>query len=165
MPLPDVSQFERDLNMERVTFSARRRDLAAALRPFNPPEHALDRIVSYAEEFGAEEAARKLVDEPAFFELRANANDTALIALKANIEAVHASHQAMDHIVSTRENLLAQADPKRERVYVSFGREFTIDMPNRRIRYLDTGKTEALVMEDVAPRPEPAKNKQQDRKR
>lgn len=164
---PDVSLLDRELNMERVAFHAIRRSLANDLRPFQPPQQAEDHIISYAEEFGVEHTLGTLATEPATFGLNAPAGSAGLLALKDKVQALHASREAMDQIVSKREDILAKADPKRDRVYISFGREFTIDMANRRVRYVDTGKVEPLVLEEVAPSGEPAKaqSKQRDREK
>src|SRR5204863_1525324 len=57
----------------------------------------------------------------------------------------------LDVLIIERENILARSDHKRARVYISFGREFTLDIPNQQFRYVDTGEKEPLVVELVEP--------------
>lgn len=129
---PDVSHF----NSERMAFSGMRRDLRDALKGFSPPPDVDEHIISYAEEFGAEHAAKALAADPKQFELRANPNDPVLVGLKTKIKALHESNQRMDSLIIDREAILdaANTGKKRDKVYQLMGREFTLDMANKLVR-------------------------------
>jgi hypothetical protein len=67
------------------------------------------------------------------------------------------SSNTLDGLVAERENILAKADPKRTRVYISYGREFTFDVAKGTITYLDApDKPEKLHMEVVHTKDQPA---------
>ena len=114
----DVAPINRDLNTERIAFAALRRDLRAALQAFAPPPDVDERVLTFAEEFGAAHTAKALSTNPKQFGLAAKPRDPAFAALKPQIEALHASNERMTTLVVQRENILAQADPKRARVYI-----------------------------------------------
>jgi hypothetical protein len=60
-------------------------------------------------------------------------------------------------LVAARENILAKADPKRKRVYVHFGREFTMDMGKGTMTFLDApDKLEPLNLRAVHTKDQPA---------
>jgi hypothetical protein len=66
--------------------------------------------------------------------------------------------------------VLCKADPNRDRVYISYGREFTLDVAGGKIRYLDApDKPQALQLTLVDPRgpsgPQKAKDKRKKRDR
>lgn len=148
----DVAPINRALTTERIAFAKMRRELRAALHAFAPPPDVDERILTFAEEFGAGQAAKVLVAKPAQFGLAAKARDPALAALTPRIVALHASNERMTTLVVERENILGAADPSRQRVYVSFGREFTIDADHQLIRYVEGGETAPFVLERVEPR-------------
>ena len=68
---------------------------------------------------------------------------------------IDCSHD-LDRVVAERENILAKADPTRKRVYISYGREFTMDMKKGTITYLDApDKTEPLNLQVVHTKDQP----------
>ena len=69
---PDVSHLNRALDSERSAFSTMRRDLRDALKAFSPPADVDEHLISFAEEFGAEHAAKTLAAEVAQHRVRVN---------------------------------------------------------------------------------------------
>jgi hypothetical protein len=156
MQLPDVSQYNRDLNTERITFSNLRRELDTALLPFKPSDSVRHDILEHAEEFGTDRTLAKLASDPKHFGLTAKPNDPALAVLTPLVTSMRDSIEKMDAIISAREDILLKADPKRDRVFQIDGVEVVFDIPNQAVRYVGTDRTEPLMMEVVEPRAAPS---------
>jgi hypothetical protein len=152
MAAPDVTKLQQDIDNERLKFLGLRQKLATALGAFKPPAEMPDQLVAYAEEFGAEEAVKRLGTEPTHFKVDVPAAVRKEIS-PLLLSIVDASN-SLDSMIGQREEVLCAADPARERRYMSFGREFTLDASSKKIRYVDGGE-EPMNLVAVEPRHAP----------
>jgi hypothetical protein len=115
------------------------------------PKDVADDIISHADHYGAAYTAERLVAEPAFFELPANADPALLAKAASRVDALYASNNAMDKLLRCREDVLCAWDPQRERVVQLLGREVAVDLKGRTMRYANNGKVVPINVEDHQP--------------
>lgn len=165
--LPDVSQLDRELDAEKALFFGLKRDLRASLAGIKAPQDLEEQVISHAEEFGAAHTIDRLAKAPKTFDLAAAPDAAVLHLITPKVAALIASSTRMDALLAKRENTLAAADPKRSRVFIAHGREFTVDAKAKVLRYLDDRSTAPLQMTEVRARhaPKRAKQRESDRER
>jgi hypothetical protein len=134
MPAPDVSALERDIAIERARFLASRTQLGRVLYG-KAVDGAQDQILEYAEEYGVAEAVTRLGADPQHFGVKVDAATVAQVhpQLFSLLETTH----KLDGLVRQREDILCKADPSRKRVYMFYGREFTMDPDKQTMTFLD----------------------------
>ena len=156
--MADVDKLQQVIDNERLKFLGLRQKLTTTLAAFKAPQAATDHLISYAEELGPDNAVRKLGEDRKFFGVDVPPAVRREIA-PLMLQLVDTTY-SLGSLVAQRENILAEADPKRKRVYVHFGREFTMDMGKGTMTFLDApGKPQPLNLQVVHTKDQPAPSK------
>ena len=142
------------IDNDRIKFQGLRQKLMSKLAPFNPPAEAPDHLIAYAEELGSDAAIDRLAKDPKYFRL--DVPPAVRKEITPLVRSIIDISHSLDGLVAERENFLIKADPTRRRVYISYGREFTMDMRKGTITYLDApDKPEPLNLQVVHTRDQP----------
>lgn len=151
---PDLTMLRMIIDNDRIKFLGLRQKLMAKLAPFNASAETPDHLIAYAEELGTDAAIDKLAKDPKHF--RIDVPPAVRKEITPLVRAIIDISYDLDRMVAERENILVNADPTRRRVYISYGREFTMDMRKGTITYLDTpDKTEPLNLQVVHTKDQP----------
>jgi len=151
---PDITILQMIIGDERIKFLGLRQKLMEKLAPLNPPGETPDHLIAYAEELGTDAAIEKLSTDPKHF--RVDVPPAVRKEITPLVRSIIDSSYELDGLVAQRENFLAKADPRRKRVYISYGREFTVDMRKGTVTYLDApDKTEPLNLQVVHTKDQP----------
>jgi hypothetical protein len=141
MDILPAAQVQARIDKARQTYFDLKHELEDVLRPFTTDPMAALNILAYAEEFGADEAAMKLRHEPDSFDVSyaaAGIDEATAIQLENLVFDFADASRDLDFYTTMREDELQRADPKRLRVMVHDGREFTFNPRTKEWRYLDT---------------------------
>jgi len=141
MDILPAAQVQARIDKARQTYFDLKHQLEDALRPFTADPMAALNIVAYAEEFGADEAAMTLRQEPDRFGVTypaAGISEATAIQLDNLVFDFADASRDLDFYTSMREDARQLADPKHLRVMVHDGREFTFGSCTKEWRYLDT---------------------------
>lgn len=141
----DVAALNEQLGREKTAFEATRQALREALGPVKAPPDIGERLLSYAEEFGSENAVLMLKRSPKTFDIEGKVDRKTLAAVKPKVEQLAQSDRAMAGLVVRRENILTAGNPNHNRVYINNGREFTMNTRTGTVEYAD-GKVEKLEL-------------------
>jgi hypothetical protein len=147
--MTDVAKVQQDIDNERLKFLGLRQKLMTTLAAFKAPPETPDHLISFAEEFGPDQAVKKLGEDPKFF--RVDIPVAVRREISPLVLTLVDTSYSLDALVRHREEILCKADPRRERRYISYGREFTLDMGAKKIRYDDDGSSEPMNLVEGKP--------------
>src|SRR5258707_436977 len=159
--MTDVAKLQQNIDNERLKFLGLRQKLMTTLAAFKPPAEMPDHLIAYAEEYGPDHAVKKLGADPQHF--RVDIPIAVRRELAPLVLTLVDTSYSLDALVRHREEILCKDDPKRDRRYISYGREFTLDMDAKKIRYVDDGSSEPMNLVEGQPLKTPDRDGPPDR--
>lgn len=119
--MTDLAALEQKIEAAHRRYADLRSVLDAAVAPHRPSPDTTDQIITYAEEFGAAQAVKKLGLDSSFFQVTLPPETTTRLAPTLD-DLVDAGY-ALDRLVGEREDVLCADDPLRDRRLVLQGEE------------------------------------------
>ncbi len=132
---------EIDIERTRERIALDRRLLAEQLAPHGAGPDLVDELLTACEEWGAAEVSRRLAEAPHQWQLTELSPARRAVVGKL-LGQLDDQSQAFDRLIASREDILAEADPGRRRVYAWFGRELVLEDGGRGLRFADQATPE-----------------------
>ena len=141
----ELRMIERDVDKMRELISLHRRLLAEQLAPHGAGPDIIDELLTDCDEWGVAHVMNRLAENPGQLNLT-ELPPARLATVGKLLDQLSDTSIDFDRLVVTREAILTEADPNRQRVYPWFGREFTLDAAGRTLRFADRSEAEQMTV-------------------